>query len=139
MEKKSVVLSLQLGSTAGQELGMVGSVLVTGAGGFLGRYVITELIGHCPEKYQNIIAVDMVSSDNVASMFKFCPYVLPVRIDLTKLMDKTSMEYEAFEKMLDGVETVIHLAAIVETRENSRIQELVKVCMCTSYLPQTCL
>lgn len=98
------------------------SVLVTGAFGFLGRYVVTELLEQ--KIYDQVIALDILKSEYDASPSSV---VLSVQMDLIKLMDQGSIEYSAFRKILGNVTTVIHLAAIVETRENERTKKLVKV------------
>ncbi len=64
-------------------------VLVTGAGGLLGRYVVDELRSHCEVRGLDLLASDSVGQHKVGSV----------------------EDFEAVEQACDGQDAVIHIAA----------------------------
>jgi hypothetical protein len=120
-------------------------VLVTGASGFVGRYVLKELLAQSVSKhfdteidgrdiydgnackYDQIIAVDMCSAEAIAKVVEFSPFVLPLQIDLRRLLDSSSQESAILRNLLPTVTTVIHIAGIVDTRETEGSRRLLQV------------
>ena len=80
-------------------------------------------------QYTKIIAIDILSCELIAETFEFHPNVIPIQLDLSKLTDPNSCEFISISKLLADyhVTTVIHIAAIVDTREHKPIRQLVKV------------
>ncbi len=101
------------------------NVLVTGCCGLLGRNIVATLLEE--SKYDNIIALDLLPSESIAQMFDFNSRILPVQFDLARLVDLASLESRSCPTMLEDVATIIHLAAIVDTRESDHVRKLVKV------------
>jgi 2,4-dienoyl-CoA reductase-like NADH-dependent reductase (Old Yellow Enzyme family)/nucleoside-diphosphate-sugar epimerase len=119
-------------------------VLLTGAAGFVGRYVLNELLSQisgrirsvqddCQDiyegnacKYDQIIAVDMCSPELIASIVAYSPFVLPLQLDLRKLLSSNSVESRIMEGLLPTITTVIHIAGIVDTRENEATKKLLQ-------------
>ena len=111
-------------------------ILVTGANGFVGKYLVTRLLECSLSKskfknineycanYDKIIALDIQPPECIAESFKFTPFVLPYQCDLSKLISRNSMEYQAMRYMLSSefdVECIVHVAGLVDTRETKQV------------------
>lgn len=116
---------------------MSSTVLVTGAAGFVGRYVVGGLIGiasgdksNSGANYDRIIAMDIVSAEKIAEVFYFSPRVCPLQWDLESLVDADEPSVRCFKQTLRSVSSIIHIAGIVDTREtNEAVRKLNRVNM----------
>ena len=114
-------------------------VLVTGAAGFVGKYVVSEALrDSCPlaglasdgaasDVPVTVVALDTLAEEVIAKTFSFHPSVIPLQLDLTQILNDLSQERMALLEVLSTVQSVIHLAAIVDTRESRQVRNLIMV------------
>lgn len=73
-------------------------------------------------KYGNIIAVDVIPAEKIAALFSYSSRVLPLQLDLTELLGDTEFIVNHFKDTLRSVQSVIHVAGIVDTRETPEVR-----------------